>query len=93
MAPPTVGNLATVDPGAIVTPPAGMEIGYVPIVTRQESTPEKLRVFILAGQSNMQGYGKIYEGSNGAVGAIVASFTPSLRRCRGNFVRLHLRHV
>ena len=77
MAPPTVGNLATVDPGAIVAPPAGMEIGYVPIVTRQESTPEKLRVFILAGQSNMQGYGKIYEGSNGAVGAIVASFTPT----------------
>ena len=72
-----VGNLATVDPGAIVSPPAGMEIGYVPIVTRQESTPEKLRVFILAGQSNMQGYGKIYEGSNGAVGAIVASFTPT----------------
>ena len=26
-----------------------MEVGYVPIVTRQESTPEKLRVFILAG--------------------------------------------
>ena len=77
MAPPSVGNLATVDPGAIVSPPAGMEIGYVPIVTRQESTPEKLRVFILAGQSNMQGYGKIYEGSNGAVGAIVASFTPT----------------
>ena len=42
MAPPTVGNLATVDPGAIVTPPAGMEVGYVPIVTRQESTPEKV---------------------------------------------------
>ena len=94
MAPPTVGNLATVDPGAIVAPPAGMEIGYVPIVTRQESTPEKLRVFILAGQSNMQGYGKIYEGSNGAAGAMtVASFTPSLRRCRGDFLRLHPRHV
>ena len=44
-------------------------MGYVPIVTRQESTPEKLRVFILAGQSNMQGYGKIYEGSNGAAGS------------------------
>ena len=57
MAPPTVGNLARVDPGALVVPPAGMEVGYVPIVTRQESTPEKLRVFILAGQSNMQGYG------------------------------------
>ncbi len=60
-----------------VTSRRRMEIGYVPIVTRQESTPEKLRVFILAGQSNMQGYGKIYEGSNGAVGAIVASFTPT----------------
>jgi hypothetical protein len=39
MAPPTVGNLATVDPGALVVPPAGMEVGYVPIVTRQESIP------------------------------------------------------
>jgi hypothetical protein len=77
MAPPTVGNLATVDPGALVVPPAGMEVGYVPIVTRQESTPEKLRVFILAGQSNMQGYGKIATGSNGAAGITVASFTPT----------------
>jgi len=77
MPPPTVGNLATVDPGALVTPPAGMEVGYVPIVTRQESTPEKLRVFILAGQSNMQGHGKISGGSNGAAGVIVTSFTPT----------------
>jgi hypothetical protein len=35
---PTRGKLASVDPKLIVTPPAGLEIGYVPIVTRQEST-------------------------------------------------------
>jgi len=32
---PTVGKLADIDPALIVTPPKGMEIGYVPIVTRQ----------------------------------------------------------
>ncbi len=64
LAPPTVGNLATLDPSIIVTPPAGLEIGYVPIVTRQEKTPSKLRVFVLAGQSNMEGYGTIEDPEN-----------------------------
>jgi hypothetical protein len=30
------GTLVSLDPALIVTPPSGMEIGYVPIVTRQE---------------------------------------------------------
>jgi len=34
--PPTVGKLAAIDPALIVIPPAGLEVGYVPIVTRQE---------------------------------------------------------
>ena len=38
MAPPPIGKLATIDPEAIVRPPVGMEVGYVPIVTRQEKT-------------------------------------------------------
>jgi hypothetical protein len=33
--PPTVGKLADLDPAVLVTPPKGMEIGYVPIATRQ----------------------------------------------------------
>jgi hypothetical protein len=33
--PPTVGKLAELDAAVLVTPPAGLEIGYVPIVTRQ----------------------------------------------------------
>lgn len=33
--PPTVGKLANIDPALIVTPPRGLEVGYVPIVTRQ----------------------------------------------------------
>jgi hypothetical protein len=33
--PPKVGKLADLDPAVIVTPPKGLEIGYVPIVTRQ----------------------------------------------------------
>ena len=34
--PPTTGKLADLDPALIVTPPHGLEIGYIPIVTRQE---------------------------------------------------------
>ena len=33
--PPAFGKLANIDPALIVTPPSGLEIGYVPIVTRQ----------------------------------------------------------
>jgi len=33
--PPLIGKLADIDPALIVTPPPGMEAGYVPIVTRQ----------------------------------------------------------
>jgi hypothetical protein len=36
LAPPASGQLADLDPAMIVTPPAGLEVGYVPIVTRQE---------------------------------------------------------
>lgn len=36
LAPPTVGTLADLDPAQIVKPPAGFEIGYVPIATRQD---------------------------------------------------------
>jgi hypothetical protein len=33
--PPTVGKLADLDPAVLLTPPKGLEIGYVPIVTHQ----------------------------------------------------------
>jgi hypothetical protein len=33
--PPTIGTLAEIDPALIVTPPPGLEAGYVPIATRQ----------------------------------------------------------
>ena len=36
LAPPTVGTLAELDPAQIVKPPRGMEVGYVPVATRQE---------------------------------------------------------
>ncbi len=35
--PPEVGTLAELDPALIVEPPEGREVGYVPIVTRQEA--------------------------------------------------------
>lgn len=37
LAPPKIGTLADLDPAQLVTPPPGLEIGYVPIATRQES--------------------------------------------------------
>ncbi len=39
LAPPEIGQLADLDPALIVTPPAGMETGYVPIITRQAPAP------------------------------------------------------
>jgi len=38
MRPPGRGELAALDPALLVTPPKGMEVGYVPIVTHQ-ATP------------------------------------------------------
>ena len=35
--PPKIGELANIDAALMVTPPKGFEIGYVPIVTRQEA--------------------------------------------------------
>jgi len=36
MVPPSSGTLATLDPALLVTPPEGLEVGYAPIMTRQE---------------------------------------------------------
>ncbi|MCH7559670.1 MAG: hypothetical protein IIB56_19775, partial [Planctomycetes bacterium] len=43
MAPPSSGELATLDPALLVTPPKGLEVGYVPIVTRQEDASSSRR--------------------------------------------------
>ena len=43
LAPPESGQLADLDPALIVTPPEGLEVGYVPIVTRQEPAPTPAR--------------------------------------------------
>ena len=41
IAPPTTGSLASLDPALIVTPPAGLEVGHVPIAIKQERRPKK----------------------------------------------------
>jgi hypothetical protein len=41
LAPPTVGKLADLDPAQLVMPPKGLEVGYVPIATRQETDPDR----------------------------------------------------
>jgi len=40
LAPPTTGSLASIDPALIVTPPAGLEVGHVPIAIKQERKPK-----------------------------------------------------
>jgi len=37
LTPPAVGKLADIEPALLVSPPRGLEIGYVPIATRQEA--------------------------------------------------------
>jgi hypothetical protein len=80
IADPEVGRVATLDPNGIVQAPAGLEIGYVPIVTRQEQTSPRVRVFILAGQSNMMGFGKITDQENdpGSLSHLVETDTTGL---------------
>ncbi len=61
--PPRMGALAALDPALVVTPPAGLEVGHVPIATRQSpgtaSEGRPVKVFVLAGQSNMEGKAKV----------------------------------
>ena len=40
--PPTTGELAFIDDALVLTPPQGMEIGYVPIALRQYANPDSL---------------------------------------------------
>ncbi|MGE0001928.1 MAG: hypothetical protein AB7F50_04540 [Fimbriimonadaceae bacterium] len=41
MAPPARGTLASLDPAQLLTPPKGLEVGYVPIAVRQDPAPEE----------------------------------------------------
>ena len=41
MAPPSRGELVALDPALFVTPPPGLDVGYVPIVTRQEDAGQR----------------------------------------------------
>jgi hypothetical protein len=43
IAPPTTGSLASLDPALLVTPPAGLEVGHVPIAIRQGRRPKPRR--------------------------------------------------
>ncbi len=61
------GTLVGLDPELIVTPPSGMEIGYVPIVTRQELDTTTLNVVDRINAKNI----KIYPNpSNGYINIV-----------------------
>lgn len=38
MPPPVLGTLVRLDPALLVASPKGLEVGHVPIVTRQEAS-------------------------------------------------------
>ena len=53
---PTVGSLVSFDEGLMVTPPNGLEIGYVPIVVKQKAAAKSavdkaLAAIFLAGNN------------------------------------------
>jgi hypothetical protein len=53
---PTVGSLVSFDEGLMVTPPKGLEIGYVPIVVKQKAADKSavdkaLAAILLAGNN------------------------------------------
>ena len=52
--PPTRGSLATLDAALLVTPPNGLETGYVPIVTKQEGMISQVYTQLTPAQ--LQGY-------------------------------------
>ena len=54
MAPPGTGELATLDPALLVTAPKGLEVGYVPIVTRQEEALPR-QIFELTNLETLTG--------------------------------------
>lgn len=43
IASPTTGSLASLDPALVVTPPRGLEVGFVPIAVKQERVPKPRR--------------------------------------------------
>ena len=53
---PSKGSLVGLDPGLIVTPPTGMEIGYVPIVTRQEKDTTTTSIVAIEKVSSIKIY-------------------------------------
>jgi len=69
MPPPSNGTLVTLDPALLVKPPAGMEVGYVPIVVKQElpgTTYRYYRFSVTASQGdNWKQIGEMHYYRNG----------------------------
>jgi len=62
MAPPTKGELATFDPALLVTPPKGLEYGYVPIVTNQRKEEPKTKWSFDEKSDSIRGHYRMVEG-------------------------------
>lgn len=63
--PPKLGELAAIDAALLLTPPQGLEIGYVPIVTRQEESKQDYEVKNPPADMNLDAFYTKYVEANG----------------------------
>ena len=76
---PTVGSLVSFDEGLMVTPPKGLEIGYVPIVVKQkaadESAVDKALAAIFVAGKNVESIAKVAAVKNMTITCINGKLT------------------
>ncbi len=75
--PPMFGELAEIDPALIVTPPKGMEIGYVPIVTKQEDASSINQWSFEQSDESFTGHHRFVEGVKGKA-IVMDGYTSSI---------------
>ncbi|MBT3243960.1 MAG: LamG domain-containing protein [Bacteroidetes bacterium] len=79
MAPPTKGELATFDPALLVTPPKGLEYGYVPIVTNQRKEEPKTNWSFDEKSDSIKGHYRMMEGVKGQA-IVMDGYTTRIER-------------
>jgi hypothetical protein len=79
MAPPSQGELAAFDPALLVTPPKGLEFGYVPIVTNQRKAEPKANWTFDEKSDSIEGYHRKVDGVKGKA-LVLDGYTTRIER-------------
>ena len=87
MAPPTKGELASLDPALLVTPPEGMEYGFVPIVTNQRKEEPNTHWTFDKKEDSITGFHRLVEGVKGKA-IIMDGYTTKIERPASQFHQL-----